>query len=115
MSQAAATRHPTQQANTSSSWVGSEQAATPGLREKVTAGLRARVAKEAVRGEGGDFLEEIHAPDDMLDLKKQEFVMLKDLMYMNMKRYRHQNFMAAPSLCAVIRDREGRNDDFSLR
>ena len=42
-----------------------------------------------MKGERGDFFDDLHEPDDMLDLKQQEFVILKDLMYMNMKRYRH--------------------------
>ena len=60
-------------------------------------------------------LDEMHAPHDLLDLKKQEFLILKDLMYMNMKRYRHQNFLAASSLCSVIRDKEGRSPDYTLK
>lgn len=40
---------------------------------------------------------------------------LQDLMYTNMKRYRHQVFMEDNALSTLFRDKEGRNDDFSLK
>ena len=76
--------------------------------------MRARFQSEYVKAGTKDFMVE-NAPEELMDLKQQEFVILKDLMFMNMKRYRHNHFIGSPSMCAVIRDREGCKTDFSLQ
>ena len=70
----------------------------------MTSRVRTRFQSEYVKAATRDLMVE-NAPEDLVALKQQEFIILKDLMFMNMKRYRHNHFIASPSMCAVIRDR----------
>jgi hypothetical protein len=90
---------------------GSPSDASPRLGQRLSKALN----RKTMRGERTDFLQELSAPTEVQEIKHQEFSILRDLMYMNMKRYRDRSFLAHQAGSFIIRDKDASSDDVKHR
>ena len=115
--QAKRTQMPTHNAEPETRWVkqvhtvGSPSDSSPSLRQRLSRAIN----RKTMRGERTDFLQEFNAPTEVQEIKHQEFTILRDLMYMNMKRYRDRSFLAHQAGSFIIRDKDASSDDVKHR